>query len=34
MLLFGERLSLVFHVPIRYNFELLLSPVVQYDVCC
>ena len=28
MLLFGERLSSVFHVPTRYNFELLLSPVM------
>jgi len=28
MLLFGERLSLAFHIPTRYNFELLLSPVL------
>lgn len=26
MLLFGGRLSSVFHIPTRYNFELLLSP--------
>jgi hypothetical protein len=28
MLLFGERSSSVFHVPTRYNFELLLSSVL------
>jgi hypothetical protein len=28
MLLFGDGLSSVFHVPTRYNFELLLLPVL------
>jgi hypothetical protein len=28
MLLFGEGLSSACHVPVRYNFELLLSPVM------